>query len=145
MDTKQYAEWTAPCPVAGKYELKVEFAENFVGKVDENGEASTGMKFVYEIVGPADAMMDNNTSAIGYKFDEILFHPKKSATPKGIEMCSQKWNYQLHACFGDAIPPAVNPEDFFDRIFVANTKPKFDDFKQKNVPNMGWRGPFTAA
>ncbi len=142
MDTQQYANWQAPCPVAGKYEIKVEFAENWVGtNPDANGEVSTGMKFIYEIVGPPEAMMDNKTSAIGYKFDELLLEPKQSSSAKYVEMCSQKWNHQLHACFGDQIPATVLPEDFLDRVFVATAKPKFDDFKQKNIPNLGWRGP----
>lgn len=145
MNTSQYREWTPPCPVQGMYDLKVNFAENFRGSnPDDNGEVSVGMKFRYDIVGPHDAVLDNGESAIGFQFEELLLEPKQSSSPKYKEMCMRKWNAQLKSIFGDMVPDNVSPEDFFDKIFTASAKPKWSDFNQANVPELGFRKAYSA-
>lgn len=143
MDTTGYKAWTPPVLTKGKYELKVNFVENFQGKnADENGEVSTGMKFRYEVVGPADAVLSSGSSAVGYQFSELLLEPKRSSSQKYIDMCNQKWHAQLSAIFGDDIPTTVEPEDFMDRIFVATCKPKWSDFDQCEMPEISYRTRF---
>jgi len=143
MDTSRYSTWTPAVLVKGKYELKVDGAEYFESnKFDDNGEKSTGMKFTYEVVGPGDAVLSNGACALGEKFSELMLHPKESSSPKYVEMCSRKWSSMLKSIFGEHVPPRVEPEDFIDKVFVAQCNPKFDEFAQAEVPNIGWRGPY---
>lgn len=140
MDTSRYTEWKPALPVKGEYELKIVFAENFVGKnPDDNGEVSVGTKFRYEILGPSDRLMTNGASAVGFQFSELMLEPKRSSSPKYVEMCSAKWNAQLDVCFGDEVPPTVEPEDFFDRVFIATVAPKWSEFDQAEVATVGFR------
>ena len=141
MQTTGYVSWKPPVLVKGKYEVKIVFAESFVGtKVDDNGEVSVGMSFQYEVTGPADAVMSDGSSAVGYRFKELMLEPKRNSSMKYINMCNAKWHSQFDACFGDNVPENVEPEEFFDRCFLITAYPKWDEYSQEDQPNISWRG-----
>lgn len=144
MDTTQYTSWKPATLVNSKYELRVHFAEEFVGNnADDNGEVSTGIKFIYEVIrclNPEGEALSNGAPSAKYRFEELLLHPKRNSSPGYVEMQSKKWRMMLDAIFGEGnVPAEVKPEDFIDRTFCASTKLKWNDFKQAEVPELSYR------
>lgn len=78
IDVSKYKNYKAPLPCKGKVvcELRVQNCEG--SQEDANGEKSRGLLLDYTIVGPDAAIMNDGGSALGFKFTERVWVPRKS-------------------------------------------------------------------
>lgn len=129
IDASRFKGYKAPLPAKGKVILKIDKIETVEGKdPDDNGEISTGFHPTYVIVNPEDAIMDDGSSALGWKFDERLWIPRQSwkdKDPAGAARQESKIASRLRAWFGsdDAIPDGdltnATLRDVAERLVVA--------------------------
>ena len=137
INTSDLKGFKVPLPVRGTVQLRIVKGRDVEGtNPDANGEKSKGLGFKYEITGPAEAMMTDGNSAIGYQFEESVWLPRdtlKASNPQVASRMKADFAARLDAAFGDDVPGEVSGPDFDGREIVAEIYTQFDDYAGAEV------------
>jgi hypothetical protein len=135
MDVSDLKSWVPATLVRANYHVKIKKASAMEGSnPDDAGKLSTGLKLVYQVLGPETEQLTNGASCLGFSFDENLWRPRASASPKGIDMMNGRIKNRIVAAFGKDFPAQIEPTDWENKEFMVSVKSQFDEFRGQDVP-----------